>query len=125
MEFTSSRDYISGVSFYINPVTSKDQIIDISDTRGDGYYGYDNGTKDISEYDYIRLVVTSPNELNFKTYNGNDQLRSAGFPASSTSETYEGAGFIQRKSQYGKNLHRLQRAIRQKRNMKLVPYLFL
>lgn len=90
VEFTSSRDYISGVSFYINPVTSKDQIIDISDTRGDGYYGYDNGTKDISEYDYIRLVVTSPNELNFKTYNGNDQLRSAGFPASSTSETYEG-----------------------------------
>lgn len=90
VEFTSSRDYISGVSFYINPVASKDQIIDISDTRGDGYYGYDNGTKDISEYDYIRLVVTSPNELNFKTYNGNGQLRSAGFPASSTSETYEG-----------------------------------
>lgn len=90
VEFSSSRDYISGVSFYINPVTSKDQIIDISDTRGDGYYGYDNGTKDMSEYDYIRLVVTSPNELNFKTYNGNDQLRSAGFPASPTSETYEG-----------------------------------
>lgn len=90
VEFTSSRDYNSGVSFYINPVASKDQIIDISDTRGDGYYGYDNGTKDMSEYDYIRLVVTSPNELNFKTYNGNGQLRSAGFPASSTSETYEG-----------------------------------
>ena len=29
------------------------QIIDILDTRGDGFYRYDNGMKDISEYDYI------------------------------------------------------------------------
>lgn len=36
--------------------------------------------KDISEYDYIRLVVTSPNELNMQTYNGNEQLRTAAFP---------------------------------------------
>ena len=56
------------------------QIIDILDTRGDGFYGYDNGMKDISEYDYIRLVVTSPNELNMQTYNGNEQLRTAAFP---------------------------------------------
>ena len=56
------------------------QIIDILDTRGDGFYGYDNGMKDISEYDYIRLVVTSPNELNMQTYNGNEQLRMAAFP---------------------------------------------
>lgn len=64
----------------MNPVTNEDQIIDISDTRGDGFYGYDNGMKDISEYDYIRLVVTSPNELNMQTYNGNEQLRTAAFP---------------------------------------------
>ena len=88
--FTSSTDYNSGVSFYINPVTSEDEIIDISDTRGEGFYGYDNGTKDISEYDYIRLVVTSENELNFRTYNGNKDIRTADFPASSSAETYEG-----------------------------------
>lgn len=89
--FTSSRDYNSGVSFYINPVTNEDQIIDVSDTRGEGFSGYDNGTKDVSEYDYIRIVVTSQNELNFRTYNGNEELRTADFPGRPTSETYEGA----------------------------------
>ena len=92
--FTSSKDYDSGVSFYMNPVTNEDQIIDISDTRGDGFYGYDNGMKDVSEYDYIRLVVTSPNELNMKTYNGNEQLRTAAFPGDYTSISYEG-GWLQ------------------------------
>ena len=52
--------------------------------------GYDNGTKDMSAYDYVRVKVTSENEMNCRTYNGNDQLRSAGFPGSSSSETYEG-----------------------------------
>lgn len=89
--FTSSRDFNSGVSFYINPVTNEDQIIDVSDTRGEGFFGYDNGTKDVSEYDYIRIVVTSQNELNFRTYNGNEELRTADFPGRPTSETYEGA----------------------------------
>ena len=50
--------------------------------------------KDISEYDYIRLVVTSPNELNMQTYNGNEQLRTAAFPGAYTSISYEG-GWIQ------------------------------
>lgn len=88
--FTSSKDYNSGVSYYINPATKDDDIIDISDTRGDGFMGYDNGTKDMSAYDYVRVKVTSENEMNCRTYNGNDQLRSAGFPGSSSSETYEG-----------------------------------
>lgn len=88
--FTSTADYNSGVSYYINPATKDDDIIDISDTRGDGFMGYDNGTKDMSAYDYVRVKVTSENEMNCRTYNGNDQLRSAGFPGSSSSETYEG-----------------------------------
>ena len=88
--FTSTKDYNSGVSYYINPATKDDDIIDISDTRGEGFMGYDNGTKDMSAYDYVRVKVTSENELNCRTYNGNDQLRSAGFPGSSSSETYEG-----------------------------------
>lgn len=88
--FTSTADYNSGVSYYINPATKDDDIIDISDTRGDGFKGYDNGTKDMSAYDYVRVKVTSDNEMNCRTYNGNDQLRSAGFPGSSSSETYEG-----------------------------------
>lgn len=88
--FTSTKDYNSGVSYYINPATKDDDIIDISDTRGEGFKGYDNGTKDMSAYDYVRVKVTSENEMNCRTYNGNDQLRSAGFPGSSSSETYEG-----------------------------------
>lgn len=88
--FTSTADYNSGVSYYINPATKDDDIIDISDTRGDGFMGYDNGTKDMSAYDYVRVKVTSENEMNCRTYNGNDQLRSAGFPGSPSSETYEG-----------------------------------
>ena len=87
--FTSTKDYNSGVSYYINPATKDDDIIDISDTRGEGFKGYDNGTKDMSAYDYVRVKVTSENEMNCRTYNGNDQLRSAGFPGSSSSETYE------------------------------------
>ena len=88
--FTSTADYNSGVSYYINPATKNDDIIDISDTRGEGFRGYDNGTKDMSAYDYVRVKVTSENEMNCRTYNGNDQLRSAGFPGSASSETYEG-----------------------------------
>lgn len=87
--FTSTADYNSGVSYYINPATKNDDIIDISDTRGEGFLGYDNGTKDMSAYDYVRVKVTSENEMNCRTYNGNDQLRSVGFPGSSSSETYE------------------------------------
>lgn len=88
--FTSTKDYNSGVSYYINPATKDDDIIDISDTRGEGFMGYDNGIKDMSAYDYVRVKVTSENEMNCRTYNGNDQLRSAGFPGSASSETYEG-----------------------------------
>lgn len=88
--FTSTADYNSGVSYYINPATKNDDIIDISDTRGEGFMGYDNGTKDMSAYDYVRVKVTSENEMNCRTYNGNDQLRTAGFPGSASSETYEG-----------------------------------
>lgn len=88
--FTSTADYNSGVSYYINPATKNDDIIDISDTRGEGFMGYDNGTKDMSAYDYVRVKVTSENEMNCRTYNGNDQLRSTGFPGSASSETYEG-----------------------------------
>ena len=88
--FTSTADYNSGVSYYINPATKNDDIIDISDTRGEGFMGYDNGTKDMSAYDYVRVKVTSENEMNCRTYNGNDQLRSVGFPGSASSETYEG-----------------------------------
>lgn len=88
--FTSTADYNSGVSYYINPATKDDDIIDISDTRGDGFKGYDNGAKDMSAYDYVRVKVTSENEMNCRTYNGNDQLRSSGFPGSASSETYEG-----------------------------------
>lgn len=88
--FVSRGDYNSGVSFYINPCTDEKDIVDISATRGEGFFGFQNATKDMSDYDYIRVNLTSDNEMNLRTYNGYDQLESAGFPGSSTSETYEG-----------------------------------
>lgn len=87
--FTSTTDYNSGVSYYINPATKDDDIIDISDTL-EGFKGYDNGKKDMSAYDYIRVKVTSENEMNCRTYDDNNSLRHAHFPASFSSETYEG-----------------------------------
>ena len=90
VSFTSSKDYNSGVTYYVNPCTSDDDIVDISATRGEGFLGYQNGTKDMSAYDYIRICLTSGAEMNLRTYNGNDQLETAGFPGSCTSESYEG-----------------------------------
>ena len=87
--FTSTTDYNSGVSYYINPATKDDDIIDISD-RGEGFKGYDNGKKDMSAYDYVRVKLSSENEMNFRTYIENDQLHSAGFPGTPATETYEG-----------------------------------
>ncbi len=102
VSFTSRGDYNSGVSFYVNPCTDEKDIVDISATRGDGFFGFQNGTKDMSDYDYIRVNLTSDNEMNLRTYNGNDQLESAGFPGSSTSETYEG-GWVGPAEEYMEN----------------------
>lgn len=85
--FTSLVDYNSGVSFYINPCTSDDQLVDLP--KGEGYLGFQDAIKDMSDYDYIRMEVTSENELNFRTYNEYDALESEGFPGTCTTEVYE------------------------------------
>lgn len=85
--FTSTKDYNSGVCFYINPCTDESQLEEYGE---DGRLAYRNGDKDMFAYDYIRLNVTCENELNLRTYNGSEQFENAGFPGSSTSETYEG-----------------------------------
>ena len=99
VSFVSNADYNSGVTFYVNPCTKEEDIVDISDTRGEGFFGYKDGTKDMSAYDYIRIDLTSTAEMNFRTYNGNDQLETAGFPGSASSETYEG-GWVASVSDY-------------------------
>lgn len=85
--FTATKEYNSGVSFYINPCTSEDQLVDLP--RGEGYLGYQDAMKDMSDYDYIRIELTSENEMNFRTYNEYDALESESFPGSCTTETYE------------------------------------
>lgn len=85
--FTSLKDYNSGVSFYVNPCTSDDQLVDLP--KGEGYLGFQDAEKDMSDYDYIRVELTSENEMNFRTYNGYDALESEGFPGTCTTETYE------------------------------------
>lgn len=87
VNFTATKDYNSGVSFYINPCTSDDQLVELS--RGEGYLGFQDAQKDMSDYDYIRIELTSENEMNFRTYNGYDALESESFPGSCTTETYE------------------------------------
>ena len=95
VSFTSNAQYNSGVSYYVNPVTSEDQL---TETEG-GFTIYkdtENMFKDMSAYDYIRLEVTSANEMNLRTYNYNTSTveainGGAGFPSDTkTSETYEG-----------------------------------
>lgn len=88
--WTSAKDYNSGLSFYINPCTSTEDIYDISDIRGEeGYSAYLAGTRDMFAYDYIRIRVTSKVEMNLRTYCGNEVLTMQNFPGGCHSETYE------------------------------------
>ncbi len=87
--FTSSTDYNSGVSYYINPCTSEEDLVDASSTLGEGYAGYNGGTMDVSEYDYIRLVVTSENDMNCHTYNGDASIVYQAYPGGRSAESYE------------------------------------
>lgn len=87
VSFTSLKDYNSGVCFYINPCTDESQLVVYDEETG--RTAYRDGAKDMSAYDYIRVNVTCENELNLRTYNGSEQFESAGFPGSSSSETYE------------------------------------
>lgn len=87
--YTSSKDYNSGVSFYINPCTSEDQL-DASEDNEE-IKTFANGVKDVSAYDYIRVRLTSEGEMNLRTYADTMQFTSAGFPGSSNTETYEGS----------------------------------
>lgn len=87
--YTSSKDYNSGVSFYINPCTSEDQL-DASEDNEE-IKTFANGVKDVSAYDYIRVLLTSEGEMNLRTYADTMQFTSSGFPGSNNSETYEGS----------------------------------
>lgn len=87
--YTSSKDFNSGVSFYINPCTSEDQLAASEDNEEIKTFA--NGVKDVSAYDYIRVRLTSKGEMNLRTYADTMQFTSAGFPGSSNTETYEGS----------------------------------
>lgn len=90
--FTSSKDYNSGVSFYINPCTSGDQLEANEDNEEIKTFA--NGVKDVSAYDYIRVLITSEGEMNMRTYGDISQFVSSAFPGSSSSETYEGGWIL-------------------------------
>lgn len=84
VSFTSNADYNSGVSFYINPVKSE---ADLTETES-GKFVYENGAKDVSDYDFLRIELASENEVNLRTYSEIDP--SVGFPGNNTTEDYEG-----------------------------------
>lgn len=84
VSFTSNADYNSGVSFYINPVKSE---ADLTETES-GKFVYENGAKDVSDYDFLRIELASENEVNLRTYAEVDP--SVGFPGPNTTEDYEG-----------------------------------
>lgn len=81
--FTSNRDYNSGITFYVNPCRSESDLVEEN-----GNLAFQNGAKDISEYDFLRISLSSENEMNLRTYSTVETA--AGFPGASTSETYEG-----------------------------------
>lgn len=83
--FTSSVNYNSAMSFYVDPVTSEDQLK--ADENNEDIKVYDK-TKDMSEYDYIRIKVTSPNEVNARFFTDTKQFASTGWPGTQT-EDYE------------------------------------
>lgn len=85
--FTSSKNYNSALSFYVDPVTSEDQLKPAENNEEIKVY---DKTKDMSEYDYIRIKVTSPNEINARMYTDTTQFSSAaGWPGTQT-DVYEG-----------------------------------
>lgn len=87
--FTSTANYNNGVSFYVNPCTNE---ADLEVTgRGDGNLGYRNAEKDVTDYDYIHLKVTSEGEFNCRLYNGYlVEDGDAGFPGQDV-DLYEGS----------------------------------
>ena len=87
VSFTSLVDYNSAVSFYVDPVTSEDQLKAAEDNEEIKVY---DKTKDMSEYDYVRIKVTSANEINARFFDDTTQFASAGWPGNQT-DVYEGS----------------------------------
>lgn len=84
--FVTEKDYNSGVSFYINPCTSEDQL-----TEEGSYVYYEDGAKDVSGYDYIRVKATTETELNCRLYDSHAPIAGgAGYPSTNI-DIYEGA----------------------------------
>ena len=89
--FTSNTDYNSGMSFYLNPCTDEKDLTDLTESKQAGYFNFRKGEKDMSAYDYIRIKLTSDNEMNLRTYNGIESLEISGaLTDAKMSETYEG-----------------------------------
>ena len=86
--FVANTDDNSGVSFYINPCTSDKDLVPAEENED--RLVYNNGTKDVSAYDYIRIKVTTDNELNVRPYNDVEQFATSAFPGNATCERYEG-----------------------------------
>ena len=86
VSFTSLVDYNSAVSFYVDPVTSEDQL---KAAEGNEEIKVYDKTKDMSEYDYVRIKVTSANEINARFFDDTTQFASAGWPGNQT-DVYEG-----------------------------------
>ena len=86
VSFVSNRNYNSGMSFYINPCTSEDQL----EEEG-GYIYYNDGAKDMFDYDYIRVKVESGIDLNCRLYDSNAPIAGgAGYPSTNV-DVYEGS----------------------------------
>ena len=84
VSFVSDKNYNSGMSFYINPCTSEDDLVEEG-----SYFYYEDGAKDVFDYDYIRVKVVSETDLNCRLYDSNGPIAGgAGYPSTNV-DVYE------------------------------------
>ena len=94
--WTSNVDYSSGVSYYLNPCTDQSKLTDVLDENGNpvtegAVKQYDCGTKNVREYDYIRVKWSAPVEMNIRTYeNPASLIKGGAITDAKTVEDYEG-----------------------------------
>ena len=108
LSFTTTATYNGGHMFYLDPITSADDLMDAPE----GQNNSGNYTKipkagkgkevDIADYDYLRVTMKSAYEINTRLYSDLDQFMvdGAGFPANTAADLYGNTKGMMHPSKY-------------------------